>query len=145
MSTLREAIHEYIEMRRHPGFKLKQDCRLLHQFARFMEQHEKPFITVELAVRWAQQPHNAQPAWWAKRLSAVRVFAAIARRSIRALKFRLANCWHLNPGGQSPICIQINRSATFCRLHGRCPARMNELLYGHGFIIAFSVCLPSLE
>ena len=75
MSTLREAIHEYIEMRRHLGFKLKQDCRLLHQFARFMEQHEKPFITVELAVRWAQQPHDAQPAWWAKRLSAVRVFA----------------------------------------------------------------------
>ena len=75
MNTLREAIHEYIEMRRNLGFKMNDTRRELLAFATFMEQQQVPFITVELTLAWAQQPVNAQPAHWARRLSIVRVFA----------------------------------------------------------------------
>ena len=75
MSTLRQAIHDYIEMRRNLGFKLDDARRELLAFATFMEQQQVPFITVELALAWSQLPMNAQPSHWACRLSIVRVFA----------------------------------------------------------------------
>ena len=75
MNTLREAIQDYIDMRRSLGFKMNDECRKLSAFATFMEQHQASFITVELALAWAQQPVNAVPSYWASRLSCVRVFA----------------------------------------------------------------------
>lgn len=75
MNTLREAVHDYIDMRRSLGFKLDRDRKALLAFAAFMERRQAPFITVELALEWAQQPVHVQPSWWAKRLSCVRVFA----------------------------------------------------------------------
>ena len=75
MNTLREAVHEYLSMRRHLGFKLPQAGRGLLDFVTFMERHQAPVITQALALAWAQQPSNVQPARWATRLSDVRVFA----------------------------------------------------------------------
>ena len=75
MNTLRQAIDEYIGMRRNLGFKLKDTQRSLLEFAAFMEQRQAPFITEALALAWAQQPVNVQPAHWARRLSDVRIFA----------------------------------------------------------------------
>jgi integrase len=40
-----------------------------------MKQHRAPYITQALALAWAQQPVNVQPAEWARRLSYVRGFA----------------------------------------------------------------------
>jgi integrase len=48
---------------------------MLRQFAAFLERQGAPYITRELALRWAQQPAHAQPATWASRLTAVRRFA----------------------------------------------------------------------
>ena len=75
MITLREAMHEYLEMRRNLGFKLNRAGSQLLNFAAFMEQQQAPFITEALALAWAQQPANVQPAHWAQRLSYVRIFA----------------------------------------------------------------------
>ena len=75
MNTLREAVHDYIDMRRNLGHKMNDARRVLLAFATFMEQRQATFITVELALAWAQQPANAQPAYWASRLTYVRVFA----------------------------------------------------------------------
>ena len=44
-------------------------------FASFMERQRAPSITTRLALDWAQQPPDAQPAHWAQRLSFVRGFA----------------------------------------------------------------------
>lgn len=44
-------------------------------FASFMERQQAPSITTRLALDWAQQPPDAQPAHWAQRLSFVRGFA----------------------------------------------------------------------
>ena len=75
MNTLREAVHDYIDMRRNLGFKMNGTRRGLLAFVAFMESRQAPFVTVELALEWALQPENVQPARRAQRLSYVRVFA----------------------------------------------------------------------
>ena len=75
MNTLREAVEEYLSMRRHLGFKLHDTGRGLRDFVKFMEKRQASFITQSLALTWAQQPMNVQPAHWAKRMCFVRGFA----------------------------------------------------------------------
>jgi len=75
MTTLRQAVQEYVRMRRNLGFKLHEAGKGLLDFITFMEQHRASYITQALALAWAQQPSNVQPAHWAQRLSFVRGFA----------------------------------------------------------------------
>jgi integrase/recombinase XerD len=75
MNTLRQAAQEYLTLRRSLGFKLRDDGKLLLAFVKFMEQHRASYITMKLALAWAQQPSAVQPAYWAHRLSVVRIFA----------------------------------------------------------------------
>ena len=75
MTTLREAVREYLNLRRSLGFKLHESGRLLLAFVKFMEEHRSSYITTRLALAWAQQPSTVQPAEWAHRLSVVRTFA----------------------------------------------------------------------
>ena len=75
MTPLRQAVQEYVRMRRDLGFKLRKAGKGLLDFVRFMEQHRASYIIQALALAWAQQPSHAQPAHWAQRLSFVRGFA----------------------------------------------------------------------
>ena len=75
MNTLRQAVQEYLDLRRGLGFKLKEAGKALPDFVTFMERHRAVYITQALALTWAQQPLNVQPAHWAQRLSFVRAFA----------------------------------------------------------------------
>jgi integrase/recombinase XerD len=75
MNTLRQAVQEYLALRRGLGFKLRETGKELVDFVRFMEQHRASYITQALALAWAQQPVDAQPAHWARRLSCVRGLA----------------------------------------------------------------------
>ena len=75
MTPVRQAVQEYVRMRRDLGFKLREAGKGLLDFVRFMEQHHASYITQVLALAWAQQPSHAQPAHWARRLSFVRGFA----------------------------------------------------------------------
>ena len=75
MNTLRQAVHEYLGMRRHLGFKLRKAGKALLDFATFMEQRHAPYITQSLALSWARQPTNVLPSCWGQRLSFVRCFA----------------------------------------------------------------------
>lgn len=75
MSTLREAVGEYLALRRSLGFKLRLTGAWLEQFVSLLEQRGAPYITTQLALDWAKQPANAQPAYLTRRLSVVRDFA----------------------------------------------------------------------
>lgn len=75
MKPLTKAIQDYLALRRNLGFKLRDAGMVLAKFAAFMEQQNAQCITTQLALEWAQQPSNAQPALWAQRLSYVRCFA----------------------------------------------------------------------
>jgi integrase/recombinase XerD len=75
MNTLRQAVDEYLSLRRGLGFKLHEAGKGLLDFVSFMEQRRASIITSALALAWAQLPVNAQPAHWAQRLSFIRGFA----------------------------------------------------------------------
>ena len=75
MNTLRQAVQEYLTLRRSLGFKLRDAGKLLQAYVRFMEEQRAPYITTKLALAWAQQASAVQPAEWARRLSVVRIFA----------------------------------------------------------------------
>ena len=78
MIDLRILLDEYLATRRALGVRLEATGRLLMRFVAFVGQHETPFVTIELALRWATEPSRAQPAQWAKRLGLVRAFARYA-------------------------------------------------------------------
>jgi integrase len=75
MNTLREAMQDYLSMRRGLGFKMYDAGLRLPQFVSFLEQRQAPSITIRLALEWAQQPTSVRPPEWAKRLTFVRGFA----------------------------------------------------------------------
>ena len=75
MNTLRQDVEEYLKLRRNLGFKLLDASKGLLDFVTYLEQHRASYITQALALAWAQQPSNVQPAYWARRLSVVRGFA----------------------------------------------------------------------
>jgi integrase len=76
MSKLDVALNEYLSIRRALGFELREVAGCLHNFVAFLETEGASYITTELALRWATQPAEAQPATWAWRLGMVRRFAA---------------------------------------------------------------------
>lgn len=75
MSALQAALEEYLAARRALGHKLRLSGRLLQRFVVFAESSGATFITTEIALAWAMQPAEAQPAQWANRLAMVRRFA----------------------------------------------------------------------
>ncbi len=75
MTPLAAAAAEYLSMRRALGFKLYHETWWLPDFVAFLASHGSSTITAELAVRWAQQPADADPNWWATKLGAIRRFA----------------------------------------------------------------------
>jgi integrase len=75
MNTLRQAVQDYLDLRRSLGFKLREESTALPNFVAFMEQHRASYVTQALALAWARQPANVQPDRWAQRLGWLRGFA----------------------------------------------------------------------
>ena len=61
MNTLREAVQDYLVLRRDLGFKLREAGKGLLCFVSFMEQQCATYITNALALAWAQQAPAGQP------------------------------------------------------------------------------------
>ena len=76
MSALRDALVSYLALRRALGTRLAEPGMTLSAFVSFLEAEGQDHITTEIAVRWARQPEWAQPATWARKLTAVRGFAS---------------------------------------------------------------------
>jgi integrase/recombinase XerD len=75
MNTLRQAVEEYLTVRRSLGYKLQDAGTRLLDFVTFMEHRRASYITHLLALTWSKQPSGVQPDGWARRLSYVRMFA----------------------------------------------------------------------
>lgn len=75
MTPLREALADYLRIRRRLGFKLEADQRILENFIGFLEQAGAERVTSELALMWARMPANAHPHRWRQRLGIARGFA----------------------------------------------------------------------
>ncbi len=78
MNALRNALADYLNVRRAFGFKLDRAEKLLGQFVSYLELRHADVVTVEHALAWATLPQRS--GWWhAMRLSAVRRFAVYLR------------------------------------------------------------------
>src|SRR6266436_6632422 len=127
MNTLREAVGEYLEMRRGLGFKLKEAGKGLIDFITFLEQHNASCITQELALVWAQQPSNVQPAHWAQRLSFVREFARYRSATDPRTQIPLQGLLPFQPKRARPYLYSMKRSAAYCAPLSRCPVALNAV------------------
>lgn len=75
MKALRQAVEDYLALRRSLGFKLRGHEPCLWKFVSFLEKKRSARITTSLALQFATQPQHQQPAQWAARLRVVRGFA----------------------------------------------------------------------
>lgn len=93
MSTLKEAIADYLAVRRALGFKLRRAELLLADFARYMEIAGAHTVTTELAVAWATKVSGGATG----RPRALVWFGGspgTGRHSIHAQRFRLRTFCH---------------------------------------------------
>ncbi len=79
MSSLRQAVVDYLGVRRTLGYKLARPEKLLDQFVTYLEDLGEERLTTEAALAWAILPKGAHRSWWSSRLSIVRGFATHLR------------------------------------------------------------------
>jgi len=123
MNTLREAVHDYLNLRRSLGFKLRETGKQLLAFVTFMEQSCASYITSQLALTWAQQSSTVQPADWAHRLSVVRTFARYRSATDPRTQLPPEACCPTAPSEHNRIYIRPRRSTTYWVLLFRYPPR----------------------
>jgi integrase len=75
MSPLRQALADYLRIRRALGYKLARAEKLLAQYLDQLDRRGEQIVTVENAVAWVTVPAG-DVNWWAFRMSAVRGFAS---------------------------------------------------------------------
>jgi integrase/recombinase XerD len=75
MKPLRQAIEDYLALRRSLGFKLRDAGRWLSKFADFLEARGATRVTTQLALEWAQQDPTVLSSTCAQRLGYIRGFA----------------------------------------------------------------------
>jgi len=105
MSELRQALQDYLAVRRALGFKLARADQRLSGFIGYLEQAGARTVTTELALAWSCQPPGGHPAWWRQRLILVRGFAKYLHTSIRPPRCHLPGCCPQGTAGPRPTCI----------------------------------------
>jgi hypothetical protein len=62
MTGVRDALADYLQLRRRLGFEMPQDGRLLEGFVTFLEAAGAERISTDLALAWARSPGQPGPA-----------------------------------------------------------------------------------
>jgi integrase/recombinase XerD len=75
MSGLADAVGDYLAARRALGFKLERHGSLLGELVGQLNDAGITVLRVDDMVAWATTPADADPYWWASRLSVARGFA----------------------------------------------------------------------
>ena len=75
MTCLRQALADYLAMRRALGYCLARGEKLLGQLLTYLEDRGETRLRTETALAWATLPAGTDPSWWASRLTVVRSFA----------------------------------------------------------------------
>ena len=69
MNVLRQALADYLAVRRALGYRLARAEKLLAQFLAFVEDRGEEHLTIETALAWATAPAGADPNWMSRRIS----------------------------------------------------------------------------
>ena len=76
MRPLRQAVDDYLQLRRGLGFKLQRHEPCLREFVSFLKEKRASRITSQLALQFATRHQHQKPEEWAIRLTIVRQFAS---------------------------------------------------------------------
>ncbi len=139
MNSLREAVQEYLSMRRGLGFQLREAGKALPDFVCFLEKrnarHSAP-------GNWRLLGHNNHRTFNQRNGLGGSVSSAvlhgIAARLIRAQRFHHRDCCLSSRSGHDLISIPMTRSAGYCELPSTCHIVSSVENYGPGFSIACS-------
>jgi len=122
MSKLRDGSKEYLQLRQNLGYKLRAVASALRSFAAFAERENASYITTDLALRWAQEPLQAQPATWASRLRMVRSFAIWLSASDRRTEVPSAGLLPHRYRRKRPYIYSDTEIEDIIRVAGRLPS-----------------------
>lgn len=113
MRTIRDALFQYITVRRALGANFREPAVTLGHFVTFLEEKGVAWITTDLALRWACQSAHVQRATWVRRLGMVRGFASwlSAFDPRTEEKFRLKESYLPVIGAKSPTSSRIGKSS----------------------------------
>ena len=75
MRSLRQAIGDYLALRRSLGFKLREYGKCLQEFASFLRKNGSSHVTNKLALEYATRCQHEKPVSWARRIIIIRGFA----------------------------------------------------------------------
>ena len=75
MTVLRQALADYLTIRRAMGYRLARAEKLLGQFLTYLEERGKTRLNTRTALAWATLPPGDPSWWWRSRLAVVRGFA----------------------------------------------------------------------
>lgn len=75
MNGLRDAIEQYLALRRSLGFELRIQAGILRRFASFAEREEFAYVTTGLVLRWVETLSHTLPATAGRSVNVVRRFA----------------------------------------------------------------------
>jgi integrase len=75
-AALRDALGDYLRMRRALGYRLVRPQKLLTQFLDHLDATEVTTVSTQATLDWSCLPIGGDINWWAYRLSVVRGFAA---------------------------------------------------------------------
>lgn len=91
MSPLRQALDDYLAVRRALGDQLARAEKLLAQFLTYLEAAGAQHVRTDTALAWATLPTAASQNWWAYRLALVCGFAVYLRSIDSATEVPPAN------------------------------------------------------
>jgi hypothetical protein len=143
MNTLREALQEYLALRRSLGFKMHDASRVLPRFVAFMEEREAPHITSRLALEWVLQAKMVQPAERTRRLGLIRGFAATAAPPTRSPRFPRRSSCRTHQPERDPTCTPSRKCGVCWRRRCNCQPRGHRRHCAPGSFTAFWVCSAS--
>jgi integrase/recombinase XerD len=108
--SLRDALGDYLALRRALGFKLANAGRLLGQFVHYLDEHGTGIPTTDHALTWANLPASTSGNWRAIRLSVVRGFALYLHSLDATVEVPSADLIRHGPDRATPICIPMPKS-----------------------------------
>ena len=117
MKPLRQAIDDYIALRRSLGFKLRRMSEGLREFGVFLEQKAAPYVTTALAMEWAMLPTPISPAIGRNDSVLSAYSPAIGTLQIPVRRFLQQVCSRFGHNAPDPICIRNWRFKTCWQLH----------------------------
>jgi integrase/recombinase XerD len=134
MATMRQAAEDYVALRRAMGFTLDKPGRLVLQFADHLDRLGTGQLTIDAALAWARAPAQADPSWWAYRLSAVRGFAAYLQPRLPGTEVPPADLLPLRTKRATPYLYSVEDVAALMtaarQLHTPVVAATYETLIG---------------